>query len=351
MTPQACLRRVDPPIEGADAPGLVLIAPGLGRADLHAARGSRESRQPDGAPGRAAPREGDRPADRRCCSRCSRVRTWSATPKSVAAVNVREIRRSYDRQTKLPRTLVEELARTTTLAQQEWVVARQKNDFPHFRPWLEKIVHLKQREAACVGERDGCLRRPARRVRARRHQRRDRAALRGAAARAGPAGRGDPGEPGPARSGAPAARDRLSDRSPADLRRDGGGDDRLRLPPRPARHHAAPVLHRDRAGRLPDHHPLRARRLQRRAVRRPPRDRARPLRPGARPRALRHADGRGRLARHPRVAVAALGKRRGPEPAVLDPCLPAGAADLPPDPGRRRPRRLPLRRQSRRAVA
>src|SRR6516162_3804052 len=41
-------------------------------------------------------------------------------PDSVAAVNVRETRRSFDRQTKLPRTLVEELARTTTLAQQEW---------------------------------------------------------------------------------------------------------------------------------------------------------------------------------------------------------------------------------------
>ncbi len=71
-------------------------------------------------------------------------------PEAVAAVNVREIRRSYDRLTKLPRSLVEELARTTSLAQQEWVVARQKNDFPHFRPWLEKIVHLKQSEAACL---------------------------------------------------------------------------------------------------------------------------------------------------------------------------------------------------------
>jgi carboxypeptidase Taq len=71
-------------------------------------------------------------------------------PESVSAVNVREIRRSFDRQTKLPRTLVEELARTTTLAQQEWVVARQKSDFPHFRPWLEKIVHLKRREAECL---------------------------------------------------------------------------------------------------------------------------------------------------------------------------------------------------------
>jgi carboxypeptidase Taq len=72
-------------------------------------------------------------------------------PESPAAVNVREIRRIYDRQTRLPRTLVEELARTTSLAQQEWVVARQKSEYSQFCPWLEKIVHLKQREAACLG--------------------------------------------------------------------------------------------------------------------------------------------------------------------------------------------------------
>src|SRR5437764_3930662 len=40
-------------------------------------------------------------------------------PEAPAAVNVRELRRGYERQTKLPRTLVEELARTTSLAQQE----------------------------------------------------------------------------------------------------------------------------------------------------------------------------------------------------------------------------------------
>src|SRR5262249_51653570 len=35
---------------------------------------------------------------------------------------------------------------------QEWVAARQSNDFPRFRPWLEKIIHLKQREAQCLGD-------------------------------------------------------------------------------------------------------------------------------------------------------------------------------------------------------
>jgi carboxypeptidase Taq len=44
-----------------------------------------------------------------------------ADPDSPAAVNVREIRRTYDRRVRVPRTLVEEIARTTTVAQQEWV--------------------------------------------------------------------------------------------------------------------------------------------------------------------------------------------------------------------------------------
>jgi carboxypeptidase Taq len=68
-----------------------------------------------------------------------------------AAVNVREIRRVYDRAVKLPKRLVEELARTTTQAQGVWQEARAKNDFPAFRPWLEKIVGLKQEEAKAIG--------------------------------------------------------------------------------------------------------------------------------------------------------------------------------------------------------
>jgi carboxypeptidase Taq len=75
-------------------------------------------------------------------------------PESVQAVNVREIRRTYDRAVKLPKELVEELARTTTRAQQVWQEARENNDFAAFRPWLEKIVGLKQREAQAVGYKD-----------------------------------------------------------------------------------------------------------------------------------------------------------------------------------------------------
>jgi carboxypeptidase Taq len=69
----------------------------------------------------------------------------------VFEANVREARRRYDRLTKLPTRLVEELTRVTSLAQQNWVEARKTSDFEKFRPWLEKIVALKREEAAALG--------------------------------------------------------------------------------------------------------------------------------------------------------------------------------------------------------
>ena len=77
-----------------------------------------------------------------------------AVPESPEAVNLRELRRTYDRLTRLPRSLVEELARTTSIAQQEWVDARRDADFPRFRPWLDSIVGLKRQEAECLGYED-----------------------------------------------------------------------------------------------------------------------------------------------------------------------------------------------------
>src|SRR5437016_5782295 len=70
---------------------------------------------------------------------------------SVPAANLLEIRRSYDRDVKLPKELVEELARVTTRAQQIWQEARAKDDFAAFQPWLEKIIKLKRQEAEAIG--------------------------------------------------------------------------------------------------------------------------------------------------------------------------------------------------------
>ncbi len=75
----------------------------------------------------------------------------AADPLAPAAVNMREWRRLYARAVRLPRSLVEETARVTTLAQQEWAAARRAADFEPFRPWLERILHLKRCEAESLG--------------------------------------------------------------------------------------------------------------------------------------------------------------------------------------------------------
>lgn len=74
-----------------------------------------------------------------------------ADPESPAAVNVRELRRAYDRERRLPRRLVEETARVTALAQQAWADAREGSDFARFRPWLERQLALAREEADAVG--------------------------------------------------------------------------------------------------------------------------------------------------------------------------------------------------------
>jgi carboxypeptidase Taq len=73
-----------------------------------------------------------------------------ADPDSAEAVNVRELRRLYDREVRLPRRLVAEYARVTSLAQQAWVAAYDRADWPLFRPWVEKVLALKREEAACL---------------------------------------------------------------------------------------------------------------------------------------------------------------------------------------------------------
>jgi carboxypeptidase Taq len=71
-------------------------------------------------------------------------------PLSDLGVTVRESRRLYDRHVRLPRRLVSELSRVTSLAQQAWVEARRENRFEGFRPWLEQVVRLKREEAEAL---------------------------------------------------------------------------------------------------------------------------------------------------------------------------------------------------------
>ena len=60
---------------------------------------------------------------------------------------VRVARRSYDKATKLPAKLVEDISRTRSLAEPAWAKARENSDWSTFAPHLEKLLGL-QREAA-----------------------------------------------------------------------------------------------------------------------------------------------------------------------------------------------------------
>ena len=70
---------------------------------------------------------------------------------SPEAANIRELRWQYDKQTKLPADLVEEITKITTLANQHWVDARAKSDFKIFLPWLEKVIALEKKKADAYG--------------------------------------------------------------------------------------------------------------------------------------------------------------------------------------------------------
>jgi carboxypeptidase Taq len=86
---------------------------------------------------------------------CEADDALTSDPASDSAVNLRELRKSYDRATKLPNDLVAERAQTRTIATHHWQEARQKADFDLFRPWLEKNIELARRTAACYGWADG----------------------------------------------------------------------------------------------------------------------------------------------------------------------------------------------------
>ena len=61
--------------------------------------------------------------------------------------NLRRIRRSFTRASRIPERLAEEIARTTSKAQSVWARARGEDDFQAFAPVLETVVRLRREEA------------------------------------------------------------------------------------------------------------------------------------------------------------------------------------------------------------
>lgn len=74
--------------------------------------------------------------------------------ESVEAVNVRELRRDFDRETRLPRRLVEEMARVSALSSQAWSEARDRDDFKSFAPFLDQTFALAREKADAFGYKD-----------------------------------------------------------------------------------------------------------------------------------------------------------------------------------------------------
>ena len=75
----------------------------------------------------------------------------SSDPESPESVNVRELRRDYYRETRLPRKLLHELARVAAMSSQAWMTARENDDFESFAPWLEQTFSLAREKADAIG--------------------------------------------------------------------------------------------------------------------------------------------------------------------------------------------------------
>ena len=70
------------------------------------------------------------------------------------AANIREVKQSYDKATKLPGDLVEEKARHKSNSLRVWQEARSEDDFGKFLPYLEKSVELTCKTAEYYGYED-----------------------------------------------------------------------------------------------------------------------------------------------------------------------------------------------------
>jgi len=69
--------------------------------------------------------------------------------ESDEASLIRVARRDYEKSVRVPASLRAEMSRASSQAQQVWVEARQKADFNHFLPMLERQIELRHRYIEC----------------------------------------------------------------------------------------------------------------------------------------------------------------------------------------------------------
>lgn len=70
--------------------------------------------------------------------------TGSMDPDSDDVRMLKQARRAYDKQTRVPAEKVAEFTRVTSIGQEVWARARATNDFKLFQPHLEKIIELRR---------------------------------------------------------------------------------------------------------------------------------------------------------------------------------------------------------------
>lgn len=88
-------------------------------------------------------------------SACEADPAITAKPTAVASVNVRELRRGFDKATKLPTALVEALSRASSAGRQAWKQARAEANFAGFADSLTEIIRLSREKAAAYGWAEG----------------------------------------------------------------------------------------------------------------------------------------------------------------------------------------------------
>ncbi|SHE74092.1 carboxypeptidase Taq [Litoreibacter ascidiaceicola] len=82
-----------------------------------------------------------------------RIGDWlskAEAPDETGAATLRELKRSYMRNTKVPEKLATDIARHTSAGQGIWAKARAEDDFESFAPTLSRMIDLKREEAACL---------------------------------------------------------------------------------------------------------------------------------------------------------------------------------------------------------
>ncbi len=69
---------------------------------------------------------------------------WAASedPDSDDVRLIANLRRDHQKAVQVPTELAAEISSADAHAQQAWLEAREKGDFSHFAPWLERVLEL-----------------------------------------------------------------------------------------------------------------------------------------------------------------------------------------------------------------